>query len=88
VPLARNGILAGCVLSFARSLGEFGATIMFAGNVAGETQTIPVAIYTLINQPGGVERSWRLVAASALIAALALGLSEVLERRGGPRESA
>jgi molybdate transport system permease protein len=88
VPLARNGILAGCVLSFARSLGEFGATIMFAGNVAGQSQTIPVAIYTLINQPGGVERSWRLVAVSIVIAALALGLSEALERRGGPREPA
>jgi molybdate transport system permease protein len=88
VPLARNGILAGCVLAFARSLGEFGATIMFAGNIEGQTQTIPVAIYTLINQPGGVERSWRLVAVSIVIAALALGLSEALERRGGPREPA
>ena len=88
VPLARNGIVAGSVLAFARSLGEFGATIMFAGNVEGETRTVPVAIYTLINQPGGVERSWRLVAISIAIAGAALVFSEVLQRRGPKRESA
>jgi molybdate transport system permease protein len=78
--------VAGCVLSFARSLGEFGATIMFAGNVEGQTRTIPLAIYTWIHQPGGVEQSWRLVAISIVIAGLALLASEILERRGLLRE--
>jgi molybdate transport system permease protein len=86
VPLAYHGIVAGAVLAFARSLGEFGATIMFAGNVEGQTRTIPLAIYTWIHQPGGVEQSWRLVAVSIAIAGLALLASEYLERRGLRRE--
>jgi molybdate transport system permease protein len=86
VPLAYHGIIGGSVLAFARSLGEFGATIMFAGNVEGQTRTIPLAIYTWIHQPGGVEQSWRLVAVSVAIAGLALLASEFLERRGMRRE--
>jgi molybdate transport system permease protein len=82
LPLARRGIIAGAVLAFARSIGEFGATIMIAGNIPGETRTIPLAIYNLINSPGGAEQSGRLVIMSIAIAAAALVLAEVLDRRG------
>jgi molybdate transport system permease protein len=81
LPLARRGIIAGAVLAFARSLGEFGATVMIAGSIPGETQTIPLYIYSQINSPGGMERSTRLVVVSVLIAAVALVLAEYLERR-------
>ena len=57
MPLARRGIVAGAILAFARSLGEFGATIMIAGNIPGETQTIPLLIYSQANSPGGMESS-------------------------------
>ena len=82
LPLARRGIIAGAVLAFARSIGEFGATIMFAGNIPDETQTIPVYIYTLSNSPGGMEESARLVLASIAIAAGALFTAEWFDRRG------
>jgi len=89
VPLARRGIIAGAVLAFARSLGEFGATVMIAGSIPGETQTIPLYIYNEVNSPGGMERSVRLVVASVLIAAAALAASEWLERgRTGWRSAA
>ncbi|MBL8794742.1 MAG: molybdate ABC transporter permease subunit [Planctomycetia bacterium] len=81
LPLARRGVIAGAVLAFARSIGEFGATIMVAGNIPDETQTIPVYIYTLINSPGGVEESSRLVIVSVIIAAAALIMAEYLDRR-------
>jgi len=81
LPLARRGLIAGCVLGFARSLGEFGATIMVAGNIEGQTRTIPLAIFTLTNQPGGIDRSWRLVGLAVLLAGGALAVSEWLERR-------
>ena len=81
VPLARRGILAGAVLAFARSIGEFGATVMIAGNLPGETQTIPLFIYTEANVPGGIARCHRLVIACVVIAILALGTSEYLDRR-------
>jgi molybdate transport system permease protein len=70
LPLAFPGLLAGAVLSYARALGEFGATIVLAGNVAGETRTIPVAVYTLLNVRGGETGVLRL---TALSVALALG---------------
>jgi molybdate transport system permease protein len=82
LPLAARGVLMGAVLAFGRSLGEFGATIMLAGNIPGETRTIPLAVFSLAQRPGGVAASWRLVALSVLLAALALGLSEWLQRRG------
>jgi molybdate transport system permease protein len=82
LPLARRGIIAGAVLAFARSIGEFGATIMIAGNIPGETQTMPVYIYTLVNSPGGTEQSSRLVVVAIIIAGVALVLSEFLDRRG------
>ena len=82
LPLARRGIIAGAVLAFARSIGEFGATIMIAGNTPGDTQTIPLYIYTLIGSPGGMEQSSRLVVVAILIAGGALALSEFVDRRG------
>jgi molybdate transport system permease protein len=80
LPLGRAGIIAGAVLAFARCLGEFGATIMLAGNIPGETQTIPLYVYSQVNVPGGIEQSGRLVVVATLIAAAALLLSEWLER--------
>jgi molybdate transport system permease protein len=82
LPLARRGLIAGCVLGFARSLGEFGATIMIAGNIEGQTRTIPLAIYTLTNRPEGMAQSWRLVGLAIILACGALGVSEWLERKG------
>jgi molybdate transport system permease protein len=72
LPLALPGVAAGAVLSFARALGEFGATIVLAGNVAGETRTIPVAVYTLLNVRGGEAAAARLVAVSVALALAAL----------------
>lgn len=88
LPLAWRGIVAGMVLAFARSLGEFGATIMVAGNIEGQTRTIPLALYSLVQRPGGVEQSWRLVLMSILLAAAALAASAVIERRHVRREPA
>ncbi len=68
LPLAMPGVLAGAVLSFARALGEFGATIVLAGNIAGETRTIPVAVYTLLNVRDGEAAAVRLVAVSVALA--------------------
>jgi molybdate transport system permease protein len=86
LPLARRGLVAGWMLAFARSLGEFGATIMVAGNIAGRTRTIPLAIFSLANQPGGIDQAWRLVALSILLACVALGASGLLEARQLARE--
>ncbi len=82
LPLARRGLVAGWLLAFARSLGEFGATIMLAGNIEGLTRTIPLAIYSLANRPGGIEQCWRLVGLSVLLACGALAAGGVLERKG------
>ncbi|WP_088341763.1 molybdate ABC transporter permease subunit [Robiginitalea sediminis] len=76
IPLALPGILSGAILSFARSLGEFGATITFAGNIAGETQTLPLAIYALMQVPGKEEATLRLVLVSVVISLAAMLLSE------------
>ena len=81
LPLARRGLIAGFMLAFARGLGEFGATIMVAGNIEGKTRTIPLAIYTLVNTPDGMDETWRLVGLSILLACTALAASEWLERR-------
>lgn len=88
LPLAMRGVIAGCVLAFARSLGEFGATIMVAGNIEGETRTIPLAIYSLSHRPGGIEQTWRLVAVAVALACGALLISEALERKRRRHESA
>jgi molybdate transport system permease protein len=72
LPLATPGVAAGAILAFARALGEFGATIVFAGNVAGETRTIPVAVYTLLNVRGGEQAAMQLVGLSVVLALAAL----------------
>lgn len=81
LPPARPGIIAGCVLAFARSMGEFGATIMIAGSIPGETRTIPLFIFNLLEAPGGAEAARRIVIISIVIGAAALMMSEYLERR-------
>ena len=81
LPLILPGILAGVVLAFARALGEFGATITFVGNIPGVTQTIPSAIYTYTQVPGGDLAALRLTAISIVIAFAALIASEALGRR-------
>ncbi len=86
-PLAAKGVVAGAVLAFARSLGEFGATIMVLGSIEGR-RTIPLAIYSLTNRPGGVDRCWRLVLISIVLACVALAASEWFERRQFRRELA
>jgi molybdate transport system permease protein len=80
LPLARRGIFAGVLLAFARALGEFGATIMAAGNIPGQTTTLPVAIYELV-QNGEDTHAWTLAGISAVIAFLALWLGEKFQRR-------
>jgi molybdate transport system permease protein len=81
LPLAMPGVLTGLILAFSRSLGEFGATITFVGNVEGETRTLPLAIYTYTQIPGGDLPAMRLVILSMLIALGALMTSELLERQ-------
>ena len=81
LPLALPGIIAGTILSFGKALGEFGATITFVSNIPGETQTIPTAIYTYTNVPGGDTAAMRLVVISIIISMSALILSELLARR-------
>jgi molybdate transport system permease protein len=76
VPLALPGIVSGTILAFARSLGEFGATITFAGNIEGETQTLPLAIYSYMQVPGKEDATFRLVLVSVIISLIALTLSE------------
>jgi len=80
LPLARRGIIAGTMLAFARALGEFGATIMVAGNIPGQTTTLPVAIYYSV-QLGMDSRAWRLAGLSASLAFLAIWASVRLARR-------
>jgi molybdate transport system permease protein len=81
LPLMLPGILAGAVLAFARSLGEFGATITFVSNIPGETQTLPSALYTFTQVPGGDAGALRLSLVSIAISMLALVAAEVLGRR-------
>lgn len=85
LPLALPGLLGGAVLAFARALGEFGATAVLAGNIAGETRTISLAVYSLLDIPGGEARTWPLVAASALLSLLSLMAYELLGRAGRRR---
>ena len=81
LPLALPGIIVGAILCFAKALGEFGATITFASNIPGETQTIPSAIYAYTQVPGGEAQALRLTAVSIVIAMAALLVSEILNRR-------
>lgn len=81
LPLALPGIAAGAVLAFARGLGEFGATVVLAGNVEGKTRTIALAVYTLLESPAGRGATWTLVGASVVLALVALLGYESLSRR-------
>ncbi len=80
LPLAMPGLLAGTVLGFARSLGEFGATITFVSNIPGETRTIPLAIYSALQLPGGENAVTRLALIAVALSLVALALSEWLTR--------
>ncbi len=84
LPLAARGILAGMTLAFARALGEFGATIMVAGNIPGRTSTISLAIFQSV-QMGEEDRAWPLLAASVVLAFAAVFTGETLLRRSRPR---
>lgn len=81
LPLAAPGVVAGSLLAFARALGEFGATITFAGSLPGETRTLPLAIHYQLQFPGGEAAAWRLSLIALAIAFLALLGSEWLVRR-------
>ena len=81
LPLILPGILTGMLLSFARSLGEFGATITFVSNIPGETQTLPLAIYSFTQVPGGDAQALRLCIVSVILSLAALLVSELLVRR-------
>lgn len=81
LPLTAPGLLAGAILGFARSLGEFGATITFVSNIPGETRTLPLALYSLVQQPGGEAGALRIAVISVVLALVALAGSELLARR-------
>ena len=81
LPLAIPGLIAGCLLCFSRSLGEFGATMAFVGNIPGETRTLPLAIYSLTQVPGGEAAALRLSLLSIALAVAALLVSHVLGKR-------
>lgn len=81
LPLARRGIFGGCTLAFARSMGEFGATIMIAGSIPGQTRTVTLHIYDVLSG-GSVEQTQSLIVVSVVIAACALLVSEYFERQG------
>ena len=85
LPLVVPGIITGVILAFARSLGEFGATITFVSNIRGETQTLPLALYSLTQVPGGEHGAMRLCVIAVLIAMAALIASEILARRFATR---
>ena len=78
LPISIPGILVGTTLSFARSLGEFGATITFVSNIPGETQTLSAAIYTFLQIPNGESMAMKLTVISIVISLLAILLSEII----------
>ncbi|MDR3495590.1 MAG: molybdate ABC transporter permease subunit [Ancalomicrobiaceae bacterium] len=81
LPLIAPGILAGLILAFAKAMGEFGATITFVSNIPGETQTLPSAIYALLQVPGGEWPAFRLVLVSIALSMAALVASEWMAHR-------
>jgi len=85
LPLISPGILAGIILAFARSLGEFGATITFVSNIPGETRTLPLAIFSLVQTPSGDAGALRLVVFSIILALAALLIAEYLAARAKRR---
>jgi molybdate transport system permease protein len=85
LPLILPGIITGIILAFARSLGEFGATITFVSNIPGETQTLPLALFTLTQVPEGEVGAFRLCLISVVIALVTLVTSEILSKRFSAR---
>jgi molybdate transport system permease protein len=85
LPLAIPGVITGLILAFSRSLGEFGATITFVGNVEGETRTLPLAIYSYTQTPDGDLAAMRLVILSVMIALAAIVFSNYLERKAAKK---
>lgn len=85
LPLILPGVIAGAVLAFAKALGEFGATITFVSNIPGQTQTLPLAVYTFLQVPGAESSALKLVAISVTLALTAVLLSELLARRAAKR---
>ncbi len=81
LPLAAPGILAGTIVAYVTSLGEFGAVVTFAASIPGETQTLPLAIYAALQIPGGEEKAATLSAISVALAVLGLAASEYASRR-------
>lgn len=87
LPLILPGIIAGAILAFAKAMGEFGATITFVSNIPGQTQTLPSAIYSFLQVPGGEPQAARLVLVAIAVAMTALLLSEWVSRRVARRVS-
>jgi molybdate transport system permease protein len=87
LPLSLPGVIAGAMLAFARSLGEFGATITFVSNIPGQTQTLPLAIYNLTQVPGGDAVAWKLSIVAVLLSIAALATSEWLVRKATVRRN-
>ncbi|WBL33545.1 molybdate ABC transporter permease subunit [Sinirhodobacter sp. HNIBRBA609] len=85
LPLILPGVIAGAVLAFAKAMGEFGATITFVSNIPGQTQTLPSAIYTALQVPGGDTTAGRLALISVIVAVSAVLLSEFIARRVAAR---
>ncbi len=85
LPLILPGLITGAVLAFAKAMGEFGATITFVANIPGQTQTLPSAIYSFLQVPGGEASAMRLVVVSITVAMVALLASELLARRAARR---
>jgi len=85
LPLIAPGILAGAVMGFAKAMGEFGATITFVANIPGQTQTLPSAIWTALQIPGGESAALFMVALACLVAVAAVVISEALARRVAAR---
>ncbi|MTI09808.1 molybdate ABC transporter permease subunit [Curvivirga aplysinae] len=81
IPLSISGIAGATILGFARSLGEFGATITFVSNIPGKTQTLPLALYTMTQVPDGEASAYRLAIISAVLALLAIIASEIMARK-------
>lgn len=81
LPLSLPGVITAMILGFARSIGEFGATITFVSNIPGETRTLPIAIYSALQVPGSDATVWRLAVLSILLSLGSLVISETLSQR-------